>query len=505
MKNYFYVPSLYYSDGYKPGHKAMLAPGTDYLYGTWIPRSLKHAPIGVDKIMSFGQQLTWRWLHDEYEKNFFNRPLESALEFQKDMSMYLGFEYDADHFIKLHKLGYMPMRVKSLPEGIQTPPNVPHMTFINTKRGFAWFTLYLETIVSSLAWKPAVSSTIAFQLRKTTLDWVRKTDPNNLGLIEYLCHDFSARGLSPWDMISSGLGHATCFVGSDTLAVIPASRYFYGVKNNEMPISSVAASEHSVSTTKIFTVGEKQMLVDWMETFPSNCILSVVMDTMDITKVVKPNSDGILFQLKDNIMQRDGGKLVIRPDSSPPGLSPVEMICGHNNPLSNRELDAYYPEFYHKGLIQCLWETFGGYINDQGYKVLDSHIGAIYGDAITPERQVEIYQKLAANGFASTNIVLGVGSNTYQRNSRDTLGFAAKGSWFEENGNAHNIYKDPVTDSGLKKSLKGMVCVDSEFNVKQECTKEEENEGILQIIYEDGKFFNQTNMTEIRNRIKTLY
>jgi len=45
----FKCNSLYYVDGYKLSHNAMLAPGTTKLYGTWIPRSLKYAPKGILK------------------------------------------------------------------------------------------------------------------------------------------------------------------------------------------------------------------------------------------------------------------------------------------------------------------------------------------------------------------------------------------------------------------------------------------------------------------------
>jgi nicotinamide phosphoribosyltransferase len=173
------------------------------------------------------------------------------------------------------------------------------------------------------------------------------------------------------------------------------------------------------------------------------------------------------------------------------------------------------------GVIELLWDIFGGTVNAQGYKVLDPHIGAIYGDSITTERQVQIYQRLAAKGFAATNIVLGVGSFTYQYNTRDTLGFAAKGAWFEvekpkeytEDGldfgggkKAYNIYKDPITDDGSKKSLKGLCAVHSSYHegyyVQTECTPEEEEAGLLQLIYEDGKFFNQVTLEEVRNRLK---
>jgi nicotinamide phosphoribosyltransferase len=185
--------------------------------------------------------------------------------------------------------------------------------------------------------------------------------------------------------------------------------------------------------------------------------------------------------------------------------------------LTEQEKRAGYPEFYTKGLIECLWEIFGGTVNDEGYKVLDPHIGAIYGDSITLERQIEIYERLAAKGFASTNIVLGIGSYTYQMNTRDTLGFAAKGSWFEVQQHiadevfekvGYNIFKDPVTDDGTKKSLKGMVAVFEDENgdhyVKTECTHEEEETGLLQVIYENGKFYNQVSLKEIRSKVNAL-
>ena len=512
--------SLFYSDGYKVGHKRMLAKGTTRLYGTWIPRSIKYAPKGVIKIVSFGQQLVVKWLHDEFQENFFNQPIEVAERFGKDMSMYLGMDYDASHFVELHKLGYLPIRIKSLPEGIETNPNVPHMTFINTVDGFAWLTLYLETIISSLSWKPSTSATIALQYRRNVVEWVTKTDPANAWLIPFLCHDFSARGLSPWDMLSSGLGHASSFLGSDTIICIPGARYFYNEPEDQVSIYSVNASEHSVSTTKIFTVGEQQMIADWLEEFPKG-ILSIVSDTFDLWKLITE----YLPANKEAIMARDG-KLVIRPDSG----NPVDIICGYD-PYKRTNISdiKFEPKPEHKGVIELLWDIFGGTINEQGYKVLDPHIGAIYGDSITLDRQIQIYERLEAKGFASTNIVLGVGSFTYQMNTRDTLGFAAKGAWFEVveeehkpkegyaggQGNSiikksYNIYKDPITDDGTKKSLKGLLCVmydnvrKFDYIVKTECTPEEENQGWLQTIYENGQFHNQTTLTEIRERLNKL-
>jgi nicotinamide phosphoribosyltransferase len=506
------------------GHKKMLAQGTTRLYGTWIPRSTKHAPKGITKIVSFGQQLAVKWLHDEFQENFFNLDESVAVAFGKDMSSYLGMEYDDSHFVDLHRLGYLPIKVKALPEGIETSPNVPHMTFINTVDGFGWLTLYLETIISSLAWKPSTSATLALQYKRNLVKWVMKTDPANEWLIQFLCHDFSARGLSPWDMLASGLGHATSFSGSDTIICIPAARYFYNEPNDQVAINSVNASEHSVSTTKIFTVGEQQMIADWLIDFPKG-ILSIVSDTFDLWKLITE----YLPANKQAIMARDG-KVVIRPDSG----DPVDILCGKgiyqsgDRLLTSEEIDedVYAPEF--KGVIELLWDIFGGTINEQGFKVLDPHIGAIYGDSITLDRQIQIYERLAAKGFASTNIVLGIGSFTYQMNTRDTLGFAAKGAWFEvfdtdaynlatDNGNmmcskerydsfkkGYDIYKDPITDDGTKKSLKGLICVTEDHEVLTQCTWEQEAQGILQTIYEDGKFHNQTTLTEVRKKINSL-
>lgn len=572
--------TLFYSDGYKVGHKRMLAPGTTFLYGSWIPRTIKYAPKGVSKIVSAGQQLTVRWLNDEFTDNFFKLSLEEALKFGRDMSMYLMQEYNADHFAELHKLGYLPVRIKSLPEGIETNPNIPHMTFINTVKGFAWLTLYLETIISSLSWKTSTSATLGLAYRRNALEWVKKTDPTNLWLVDYMCHDFSARGLDPFSMLASGLGHAMSHKGSDTLIVIPGARYFYDEPENEVCINSVNASEHSVSTTKIFTVGEKQMIIDWLKEFPTG-ILSIVADTFDLWKLLcEYLADP---EVKALIMARNG-KLVVRPDSG----DPVEIICGmivkpivagsYEDFLTNAEEELhdilvdqtphgehggdirgcyswegttydvlyspdwnrYDKQYYYienwgsnhttasvvnleakqRGVIELLWDTFGGTVNEQGYKVLDSHIGAIYGDSINLERQVQIYSRLANKGFASTNIVLGVGSFTYQFNTRDTLGFAAKGAWFQTEEDhmpdgfdiikSYNIYKDPVTDDGTKKSLKGLLYVDKisidgekdpDYIVMQEATSDEESKGLLQIIFEDGKYYNQTTLTEIRKRL----
>lgn len=535
--------ALYNSDGYKVGHKTMLAPNTTRLYGTWIPRSLKYGPKGATKVVSFGQQLVVKWLHHEFEENFFfqniliekEHPMTNyhglkseALQFVKDMSLYLNLPYDGKHFEELWDLGYLPIEIQSLPEGIETNPNIPHMTFINTVDGFAWLTLYLEAFISSLAWKAPTSATIALQYKKKCYEYVMKTDPTNAWLIPWLCHDFSARGLDPYSQIASGLGHATCFMGSDTLPVIPSARFFYNEPQDQVCIGSVNASEHSVSTTEIFTVGERQMIIDWLTRIPEG-IFSMVCDTFSTWQFIDYLKDP---EIKDLVVNRKG-KLVVRPDSG----DPVDIICGkgHGSLLDFGNYKGYrdyspddtrvQSEDEWKGVIELLADIFGYTVNEQGYKVLPPYIGAIYGDSINLERQEQIYQRLEAKGFATTNIVLGVGSFTYQMNTRDTMGFAAKGAWFEveefgANGGygknqtirkQYNIYKDPITDDGSKKSLKGFqfVWLNKETNnyiTTSEVTEEVaySNANVLQTIYKDGKFYNETTLTEIRKRMDNL-
>lgn len=250
---------------------------------------------------------------------------------------------------------------------------------------------------------------------------------------------------------------------------------------------------------KLRTIAEYQFFKELIEENPKG-ILSLVSDTFDLFTVITE----FLPRLKPQIMSREG-KLVIRPDSG----DPVDIICGeqiisrdYRDIVENEHLDRSHPKY--KGVIELLWDIFGGTINAQGYKVLDPHIGAIYGDSITTDRQIQIYERLAAKGFAATNIVLGVGSFTYQMNTRDTMGFAAKGAQFTTNGVDYNIYKDPVTDDGTKKSLKGFVAVTDELEVLTECTREQEASGILEIIYEDGKFYNQTTLTQVRVKIDSI-
>lgn len=551
----FRMNPLYESDSYKVGHKWMLADFITRSAWNWIPRSLKYMHPSINQIMSAGEQLTWRYIHSTFQENFFDMPITEATRFVKDMNKHLMIEYNGDHFIELHKLGYLPITIQALPEGLFTNPNIPHMQGINTVHGYAWLNLYLETLVSKLSWQLPTVATIGHKFKENAVKAVTKTDPENLWLADFMCHDFHSRGGNPFTSIAAGLGHIIGGnKGGDTLNVIPASRYYYDFNEDEVPTYSVNASEHSVTTTRIFffekklkagklnheielyysydlpcdgsvedpdylAIAEWLNLRGWIKKCPSG-VLSYVADTFNLWKLI----NFIVARLKDDILARDG-KLVLRPDSG----DPVDIICGTNakeiqtikrmDVWTSTEKIAALERVKRNtnesvGVVELLWNIFGGEETSTGYKRLNSHIGVIYGDSITLERQTDIYEKLGAKTFSATSAVLGIGSYSYVYMTRDNAGYAAKGSWFETITPADeademsvketfNIYKDPITDDGTKKSLKGFQFVykDEDGIIKTEGEVSEEKafseDNLLKVIYSNGKFFNQTTIESI--------
>jgi nicotinamide phosphoribosyltransferase len=481
---------LLLTDGYKTGHHQQYPKGTTLVYSNFTPRSNKYAPKGCDQLVSFGQQMIVKQIHDAFANEFFNRPKDEVCgEMKRELSMYLNTDYDVAHFEALHDLGYLPIHIKAIEEGTLVPMKVPVLTIYNTLPEFYWITNYLETIISNLLWKPMTSATIAYQYRKVLTKWQEKTDAERSWFIDWQGHDFSMRGMDSVDaVISSGLGHLTSFSGSDSLPAIFGARKFYN--ETEFVAGSVNATEHSV-----MCAGTKE---DEVGTFRN------LMQTWDLWKVCTEH----IVTLKEEILARDG-KVVIRPDSG----DPVDIICGLNsNPPIMIDSELLKSKDVHsepkvKGVIELLWDAFGGTVNEQGYKVLDSHIGAIYGDSITIERAEEICKRLEAKGFASTNIVLGVGSFTYQFNTRDTFGFAMKATYVEVEGEGREIFKNPITDDGTKKSATGLLSVfkseeDLAYKLYDHCDWETEAKGELQTIYKNGQFENQTTLTAIRARLK---
>ncbi|QDV39232.1 putative nicotinate phosphoribosyltransferase (plasmid) [Tautonia plasticadhaerens] len=216
-------------------------------------------------------------------------------------------------------------------------------------------------------------------------------------------------------------------------------------------------------------------------------IVSIVSDTWDFWQV----NNGFAAELKPEILAREG-KLVFRPDSG----DPVRIICG------DPDAPADSPAF--KGAVECLWGIFGGTTTEKGFRVLDGHVGLIYGDSITLARAEAILAGLEAKGIASNNVVFGVGSYTYQYATRDTFGFAVKSTYGEINGGGREIYKDPKTDDGVKKSARGLLKVMNVDGVYCLADRQElidADDCSMQKVFCDGKLLIDDSIAAVRARL----
>ena len=536
------------TDFYKTSHHKMYPEGTTQIYSNFTPRSARlfnGSKYYDDKVVVFGIQLFIKdFLIDEFQKNFFNKKLTKVLmKYKRRMDTSLGEgAVSTDHIKALHELGYLPIHIKALPEGTRCPIKVPVLTITNTHPDFFWLTNYLETVLSTELWKPMTTATIAFEYLRTFHKYADLTGASK-EFIPFQGHDFSARGLSNReDGYKASIGHLTSFVGTDTIRAIDGAEDFYNADSSkELVGCSVPATEHSVMalSTKDAEIATFKRLIT--ELYPSG-IISIVSDTWDFWKVLTD----YLPALKQDILDRKpdalgNAKVVIRPDSG----DPVDIICGtaivadlltenqalytgyrHTGehmievPYLNSKTGQYYlsdvnnrarkhtPTPKDLGAIQLLWNTFGGTVNDKGYKTLNPRIGLIYGDSITLARQEEILSRLEQQGFASDNVVFGIGSYSYQYNTRDTFGFAMKATYGIVDGEPREIFKDPITDSGTKKSAKGLLCVHDDagqLTLEDQVSPELEQSAVnaLQtMFYNGGLTFYETSLEDIRARLR---
>jgi nicotinamide phosphoribosyltransferase len=556
-------------DGYKLGHAPMYTSGTCFLYSNLTPRSNKYfagSALYDGKMVVFGQSGALQEIYEDWNESFFSQPKEKVIKrYKRRVDMYLGKGViSTERMEELHDLGFLPLEIKTLDEGSRIGMKIPMLTIKNTLPSFFWLVNYMETALSAMIWKSTTNATIAFEYLRILTHWAVKTGVDVESVI-YQAHDFSMRGMPGYETASRcSSGHlAVGLVGTDTVGAIDYIEDYYGEGldlDNYLIGCSIPATEHAVSSSNILTrlarmekelteeekegrdlrfEAEVEFLKHYITEVVPSGFCSYVLDTYAYYKML---SEG-LVAAKDEIMARDG-RVVIRPDSGYPEV----IICGykvfpiefaHEDCLSDYEIqNGFYnlcdyqvvkvngvyrkinkdgdvtidvvPEVEVKGSIQVLWEIFGGTVNEAGYKVLDPHVGLIYGDSITLERAWSILAHLEANGFASSNVVFGVGSYTYQMNTRDTFGTAMKATAtaVETDGveEFFEIYKDPATGDKLKQSAKGFLYVgrdeNGEFFLEDQVSAEQEAEGELHTRVKDGFFYNLDNIKIVRERLK---
>lgn len=493
-------------DSYKLGHAVQYPQGTTKVYSNFTARSNKYfngKEQTSNKIVWFGLQAFLQELNTLWETTFFKQSKEQVTkEFQELVVPFCGPNgFDITRLESLHDLGYLPLKIKALPEGSMVNIGVPVLTITNTRSEEYWLPNFLETWMSSELWKASTSATISYAYRKI-IDKYAELTGGSKEFVMWQGHDFSVRGMSGiTDAAKSGAGHLLSFAGSDNIPALKLVNDCYSGKETFVA-GSVPASEHSTATTNILSndgnkiEGETEFLKRYItEVYPSG-VCSYVSDSFDFWQVITE----IAPKLKQEILARTPdslglAKVVFRPDSG----DPVKIICGDSS------AEEGTPQY--KGSVECLAEIFGTTTNDKGFKTLNPRVGLIYGDSITLERAEEILKQLAAKGYASDNIVFGIGSFTFQYNTRDTFGFAMKATYVEINGEGKAIFKDPKTDDGTKKSATGLLKVTkegSDFVLKSNATELEETEGKLKTVFLNGHVLNKETFADIRSRLGVM-
>lgn len=531
-------------DSYKLGHADQYPAGTTKVYSNFTPRSEAHFNVPDQykdgHISWFGLQGFLQEMQEIWDSTFFNL---TEYEFQAELKdiaeIYAPFcgpnGFNLQRLTDLYNLGYLPLCIKALPEGSRVPIGVPVLTITNTVDEFYWLPNFMETWMSAELWKSSTSASTAFVYRKIIERYADITGGSK-EFIDWQGHDFSSRGMSGIaDAAKSGAGHLLYFTGTDNISAVKYIRDVYQGKNTFIG-GSVPATEHSV-----MCAGGKETEIETfrrlLKTYPSG-IISIVSDTWDFWNVIT----NIAAELKEEILARTpdefgNAKTVFRPDSG----DPVKIITGYKVVGENQLRSSHYnvydegyevvrtedgryfileavynkydgdfdrfsftkeiSEAEAKGAIECLAEIFSTTTNAKGYKTLNPRVGLIYGDSITPGRAEQILSRLQEKGFASDNVVFGIGSYTFQYATRDSLGFAMKATYVEINGEGMEIFKSPKTDNGTKKSAKGLLRVIKEQNsyrLEDGISKDKETTEALQTVYMNGALVSDSSYENIR-------
>lgn len=494
-----FTNALEMADSYKTGHHRQYPDGTQFVFSNLTARSSKLSNLpeeARDGVVLFGlSYFVQEYLGNKWNQTFFHGDRDLVCRsYYERMSAYINDpNFSIQHMKDLHDLGYLPILIRALPEGTVVPYKVPMLSITNTHPDFGWLTNYLETIMSNVLWMPITSATTARFYRALMNEYADLTGGEK-GFVPFAGHDFSMRGMPGLEAACiSGAGHLTSFCGTDTIPAVSFLEQYYYAENwdGEYPVGcSVPATEHSVMSLGTDTGEFETFRSLILDKYPDG-IISIVSDTWDLWRVLTEYMPLLKDEIKARGMRSVLNKVVIRPDSG----DPVKIMCG--------DPDALEGSPRRKGVIQLLWDTFGGTINEKGFKRLDPCVGAIYGDSITPERCHKIMHGLYENGFETTCMVFGIGSYTYQCVTRDTHGLAVKATWGQVNGEAREIYKDPTTDDGTKKSLRGLFRVlrrdDGSLYVEDRVP---DTKGcIMHTAFKDGVPMNMPSLKDIRKRL----
>lgn len=473
-------------DFYKTVHSDMINPKMTKSMSYYTPRMSRVKRW--DKVVMFGVQMFCKtWLIDYFNDNFFNQPEEEVVkEYTRVLDATLGKGiYGTEKIRKLHRLGYLPIEIIALPEGTMVPVHVPMFGITNTHDDFAWLPQALESLISAEMWYPQITATVGKTYRDIVNKYYDETVEDNVPRARAL-GAFDFRGDMCVDAaLKAGAGWCLSFLLTATVPAIPYLENMFNCDCTKEPVAFGSVStEHFVMCSNYAVDGDEITFLRKMltELYP-NTSFSCVLDSYDYWNVI----DNILPRLHDEILAHNGCMLM-RGDSG----DCVEVVTK---------------------TVFKLWDQFGGTVNSKGYKVLDPHVKAIYGDSITVQRCEEIYEILKNAGFACSNVALGVGSfsmhcieeeNVLKPFTRDTFSSCIKACYAEVDGKCYPVFKNPK-EGGFKKSQKGLCFVyeeNGELKYKDEYTSENIPEGnLLETVFKDGKMIKDYTLDEIRQRL----
>ena len=473
-------------DFYKTVHSDMINPKMTKSMSYYTPRMSR--VNRWDKVVMFGVQMFCKtWLIDYFNQYFFELSEEEVVEeYTRVLDATLGKGiYGTEKIRKLHQLGYLPIEIIALPEGTMVPVHVPMFGITNTHDDFAWLPQALESLISAEMWYPQITATVGKTYRDIVNKYYAETVDDNVPRAKAL-GAFDFRGDMCVDAaLKAGAGWCLSFLNTATVPAIPYLENMFNCDCTKEPVAYGAVStEHFVMCSNYAVDGDEITFLRKMltELYP-NTSFSCVLDSYDYWNVI----DNILPQLHDEILAHNGCMLM-RGDSG----DCVEVVTK---------------------TVFKLWDQFGGTVNSKGYKVLDPHVKAIYGDSITVQRCEEIYEILMKEGFACSNVALGVGSfsmhcieedNMLKPFTRDTFSSCIKACYAEVDGKCYPVFKNPK-DGGFKKSQKGLCYVyeeNGELKYKDEYTSKNIPEGnLLETVFKDGKMVKDYTLDEIRQKL----
>lgn len=476
-------------DFYKAVHAEMLSAKITKSVSYFTPRMSRVRMW--NKVVMFGLQgFVKTYLIDYFNERFFERPIDEVIsEYERIMDASLGKGvYGLQKIKDLHTLGYLPIEIWALPEGTKVPMHVPMFCITNTHDDFAWLPQALESLISAEAWHPMLAATVGATYRDIVNKFYDETCDDSVSRNKAL-GSFDFRGEECTDSaIKAAAGWCLSFVNTATVPVIP---YLEKLYNCDCTKESVAfgspSTEHAVMCSNYAVDGDEITLLKRLltEIYPDTSF-SAVLDSYDYWNVI----DNVLPQIKPEIMTHNGCMLM-RGDSG----DCIEVVTK---------------------TVFKLWDEFGGTINSKGYKVLDPHVKAIYGDSITIQRCERIYEILKDNGFAASNVALGVGSFSFQcveedgilkPFTRDTFSSCIKATYCEIDHKPYPIFKNPK-EGGFKKSQKGCclvykddsgeLCYKDEYTWKEaSCNSKQE----LKAIFRNSELLIDDSLANIRNRL----